>query len=342
MATTNDALIFTQRPKVWAQALAGMPRLDKAQWDLLDPVSRWLLATRASVLFMTLMSAVFAGLFALRDAQFDWLPWLCCCLGLLFAHATNNLLNDYTDSRRGIDSNNYFRRKYGVHVLEDRFMTMPEFWRCVFITGGIALAFGAYLVWLRSGIVLELLLAGVFFVIFYSWPLKHFGLGEPAVLLVWGPLMIGGSYYVTTGHWSDHVAWLSLLVALGPTTVIFGKHIDKLDADLKIKVRTLPVILGDLRARQCTIAMLLIMYLGTVLFVSLGMLHWAVMLVFANVKSARRMHAALSRPKPTVRPGSYPEKIWPLWFSARAFDHNRRFTALFVLGLCVELVLIRL
>jgi 1,4-dihydroxy-2-naphthoate octaprenyltransferase len=35
-----------------------------------------------------------------------------------------------------------------------------------------------------------------FFVLFYTWPLKYIGLGEIAVLIVWGPLMIGGGYFV--------------------------------------------------------------------------------------------------------------------------------------------------
>ena len=42
--------------------------------------------------------------------------------------------------------------------------------------------------------------------LFYTWPLKYIGLGELAVILVWGPLMIGGGYYVhhravETGTW---------------------------------------------------------------------------------------------------------------------------------------------
>ena len=45
-------------------------------------------------------------------------------------------------------------------------------------------------------------LAGLFISVFYVAPplkLKHHGLGEPGVFVVWGPLMIGGTYYVTAG-----------------------------------------------------------------------------------------------------------------------------------------------
>ena len=49
---------------------------------------------------MTFMSAALAGLFALRDGVFQFLPWLALTIGLIFAHATNNLFNDYTDFKK--------------------------------------------------------------------------------------------------------------------------------------------------------------------------------------------------------------------------------------------------
>ena len=98
------------------------------------------------------------------------------------------------------------------------------------VTGGAALAVGVYLVALQGQIVLMLLASGAFFVLFYTFPLKYIGLGEPAVLAVWGPLMVGGSYFVITGKWSNKVAVASLAYALGPTAVLFGKHTDKLES----------------------------------------------------------------------------------------------------------------
>ena len=72
---------------------------------------------------MTLTAAMLGGLLAWRADSFDLLFWSACATGLLFAHASNNLLNDYTDSRRGIDRGNYYRNQYGVHVLEDGLMS---------------------------------------------------------------------------------------------------------------------------------------------------------------------------------------------------------------------------
>jgi 1,4-dihydroxy-2-naphthoate octaprenyltransferase len=94
---------------------------------------------------------------------------------------------------------------------------------------------GLYLVWYTdfSPLTWLLLAAGAFFVLFYTWPLKYIAMGEIAVLLVWGPLMIGGGYYVLTGGWDWNVTIASIPYVLGVTTVIFGKHIDKLKVDLE-------------------------------------------------------------------------------------------------------------
>ncbi len=310
-----------------------MPKLTPDEWGQLDVVARWLIATRASVLFMTFMSAALGGLLAAAAGAFDWTLWSICCLGLVFAHATNNLLNDYTDSRRGIDRDNYYRNQYGVHVLEDGLLSPRRFWGYVGFTGGVAIALGLWLVWARSGLTLDLMLAGAFFVLFYTWPLKYYGLGEPAVLLVWGPLMVGGTYYVMAGQWSWDVTWLSLLYALGPTTVLFGKHIDKLDLDEAKKVRTLPVILGEARARSWVIAMLVLQYLGCIGLVATGRAHWVLLVVVVNLPVLWRLLHAFRSPKPATAPEGYPPQIWPLWFSALAFDHTRKFTTLFIAAL---------
>ena len=325
--------------RMWGRALNNMPKLSHPEWQTLDPIAKWLIACRASVLFMTFTAAALGGMMAWRDGLFQWQPWLASTLGLLFAHATNNLLNDYTDSRRGIDKNNYYRNQYGVHVLEDGLMSESQFWRYVAVTAGIALILGAFLVSMRGGATLNLMLAGAFFVLFYTWPLKYYGMGEPAVLLVWGPLMVGGTYYVTSSLWSWDITWLSLLFALGPTTVLFGKHTDKLTADRDKGVKTLPVILGELRSRYVVIAMLCTQYLLSIGLVVSGKFHPALLLVLLNLPNLIGVCKIYTAPKPKTRPQDYPEEVWPLWFSAHAFRHTRLFTSLFLLGVLIDCLL---
>ena len=80
-----------------------------------------------------------------------------------------------------------------------------------------ALACGVALTYLQGWLGLILLALGAFFVLFYTWPLKYIGPGELAVVIVWGPLMIGGGYYAITGVWDWNVILVSLVYALGPT-----------------------------------------------------------------------------------------------------------------------------
>ena len=61
---------------MWGRALSVMPRITKEDWDGLDIVSRWLIATRSAVIVMTFTSAAFAGVLAYKAGAFD---------GLLFA-----------------------------------------------------------------------------------------------------------------------------------------------------------------------------------------------------------------------------------------------------------------
>lgn len=324
---------------MWGKALRVIPRLSKDEWNKLDVIARWLIATRSAVLIITLLSSAIAGIFAFRDGAFDLILWLLLTVGLLLAHATNNLLNDYTDYARGVDHDNYFRAQYGPQPLVHGLMTKRELLIYAAITGLIALACGAYLVSVRGELALALLVAGAFFVLFYTWPLKYIGLGEPAVLLVWGPLMIGGGYYVITGAWSWPVALASLPYALCTTMIIFGKHIDKFDADKAKRIFTLPVLLGERNARYTTLVMMTLQYALVIYFIVIGYFSPALLIVLPALTAFVLVAAVYIKPKPERPPEKYPAFLWPQWYVIFAFVHNRRFGVLFVIGLIAEIVL---
>jgi 1,4-dihydroxy-2-naphthoate octaprenyltransferase len=324
---------------MWARAVSVIPRVTKDEWDGLDVVSRWLIATRSAVLVMTFNSAAIAGLLAARDGALSPLLWLLVTLGLLFAHATNNLINDFTDHLKGVDKDNYFRSQYGPQPLEHGLMSKQQVLIYTAVTGLIALSAGIVLVALRGDATLTLLGLGAFFVLFYTWPLKYIGMGEVAVIVVWGPLMVGGGYYVITGGVSAPVVLASLPVALAATTVLFGKHTDKLEADAAKGIRTMPVLLGERNARYATIAMLTLQYALVVGLVLHGYLSWPLLVVFVAMPWYVRALRAFSHPRPKTPPPEYPPNVWPLWYAAFAFAHTRRFGALFLLGLLVDVAI---
>ena len=328
---------------MWVKALRVIPNLDKDEWDRLDIISRWLIATRSAVLILTFISAAIAGILAVREGKFDFWLWLVMTFGLLMAHATNNLVNDLTDSWKGVDKgDDAFRSQYGPQPIEHGLMTVRQVLIYAAVTGLIALACGLFLVFYRGGLTAILLGLGVFFVLFYTWPLKHIGLGEVAVLIVWGPLMIGGGYYVITGDWSWPVVLAGMPYALGATTVIFGKHIDKIEGDKSRGLHTLPVILGEKNARYTGIGLMVMQYILVVALVITGFYTLAMLMVLLALGQLRMVVGVYRQPKPAQPPPEYPEDGWPLWFVAFAFIHNRRFGLLFILGLLIDAILVRL
>src|SRR5208337_5629637 len=130
---------------MWKRASTTLVRMDsKTEWDALDVVSKWLIATRSGVTTVTLYSCVIAGFFALRAGVFVFLPWLVMTIGLFLAHGANNLLNDYTDFSRGIDTDNYFRTQYGVHPLVQGFWGKAVQIRWFVVSGFLGLLSAAY------------------------------------------------------------------------------------------------------------------------------------------------------------------------------------------------------
>lgn len=331
---------------MWRKALNVIPEVSKAEWDELDVISKWLISTRAAVLVMTFISAALAGLFAWRDSAFAFAPWLALVLGLTLAHASNNLLNDYVDFIRGVDQKNYFRTMYGPHPLEDQLLDKRQHLAYFVVTALLALACGLYLMrhinydlqgWLLLG-------AGAFLLLFYTWPLKYIALGEVAVFLVWGPLMVGGGYYAVTGNWSMEALFAGSIYALGVTTVIFGKHIDKIVVDREKRIYTLPVLLGEKISRYAVIGMMILSYLLVAYLVGSHMFSPVILIALLALPQLRETVPAFLQPKPAERPANFPQGQggWPLFFAPLAFRYNRTFGSLFLLGLLADVILQKL
>lgn len=328
---------------MWRKALNVIPEVSKEEWDRLDVISKWLISTRAAVLIMTFISAALAGLFAFRDGAFHFLPWLALAFGLIMAHATNNIFNDFTDYVRGVDKDNYYRTMYGAQPIASGLMTKRQHLTYFAVTGLIALVAGLYLIFINASdpVIWILLALGAFFVLFYTWPLKGLGLGEVAVLVVWGPLMIGGGYYVMAHKWDWNVVTASLPYVLGVTTVIFGKHIDKLLIDKSKGIHTLPVVIGEKAARYAVLAMMILPYFFTGYLIAIRFFTPVMAIVLFALPTFLKVYPTLLKPKPAERPADFPDGQggWPLYFAPMAFWNNRSFGTLFMLGLLVDVLL---
>jgi 1,4-dihydroxy-2-naphthoate octaprenyltransferase len=305
----------------------------------LDPVSRWLVITRAGVLPMTLTAAAVAGLLAVRQPGFAAGWFALAFVGLILAHVSNNLVNDLFDTDTGLDTNDYPRALYAPHPILSGMIDRAGLVRAAVAVNVADVLILAILVAARGWVVLAFGVAGVVLNVAYTAPplrLKKRGLGELDVLLVWGPLMIAGTYYAAVGHLPWQVWLASLPYGLLCTAVLMAKHIDKLPWDEASGVRTVPVMLGEARARTLTKALMAGFYLCLAVDVAIGALPWLALAAIGGLPLLARALRALRRPRPDSPPQGFP--IWPLWFVAFVFTYTRRAGALLVAGLALAAI----
>jgi 1,4-dihydroxy-2-naphthoate octaprenyltransferase len=302
----------------------------------IDGITRWLVLTRACVQPMTLIAVFTAGLLAVRAPGFNALFFALAAIGAVLAHANNNLMNDLFDLDVGNDSAEYPRALYAPHPILSGMITRRGLITAVMVINLVDFAIMVFLVSQRGLLVVAFALAGLFISVGYTAPplrLKKRGLGEPGVFLIWGPLMIGGTYFAATGQ----VSWQSLLASIPygilVTSVLMGKHIDKLPWDAPKKVGTLPYLLGEARARRVTEVLMIAFYPVVLLLVVLGALPVPALLVLLALPRLFKVLGYYGKPKPEAPPENYP--VWPLWYVAAAFVHTRRAGGLLVLGLLV-------
>jgi 1,4-dihydroxy-2-naphthoate polyprenyltransferase len=308
-----------------------------------DVVSKWLVLTRACVQPMTLTAAAIAGLLAVHERGFNSFLYGLAAVGIVLAHASNNLMNDLFDLDAGSDTEDYPRALYAPHPVLSGMITRAGLLRAAAVVNAIDLGILVALAILRGPWVVAFALAGFVISAGYAAPplrLKKRGLGEPSVLLVWGPLMVGGTYYAAVGRLPWHIVADTIPYALLCTAVLMGKHLDKLEWDAPKHVGTLPVLLGERRARIATQTLMAGFYASVIGLVASGALSAWALVALVGITRLVPVWKVFSKPKPDGPPPEYPDyPIWPLWFTAAAFVHARRAGALFVAGLVLAAIL---
>jgi 1,4-dihydroxy-2-naphthoate octaprenyltransferase len=302
----------------------------------LDPVSRWLVLTRAAVLPMTVVAGAVAATLAVHRHGFRPGLLVLAFAGILLAHMANNLMNDLFDVEVGNDTASYPRALYAPHPVLSGMISRKRLAAAALFVNVVDLGILVTLTYFRGWPVVAFAVGGFLLSYAYTAPplrLKKRGLGEPDVFVVWGPLMVCGTYYAAVGHLPWQIWVASVPYGLLCTAVLMGKHIDKAPYDGPLGVRTLPVMLGERRARAVTRGMMASFYVVVVICVVVGALPWPALLSLLAVGKLVPVWKAFRAPKPDHPPEGFP--VWPLWFAAVAFVHTRRAGSLLVLGLII-------
>ncbi|BCO37864.1 prenyltransferase [Mycobacterium heckeshornense] len=326
-------LISRSRLKSWVYALRTT---NPPAYGPVDAITRWIVVTRAAVLPMTLFAGLVAALLAVGKPGLDW-RWLVLAItGITLAHIANNLMNDLYDTQVGTDSASYPRALYAPHPVLSGLVTRGKLLTAIVAVNLADLAILVVLTLVRGWPVIAFALTGFVLSVAYTAPplrLKKRGLGEPDVFVVWGPLMVCGTYYSAVGAVGWAVLLASLPYGLLCTTVLMGKHIDKIPYDQPLGIHTLPVLLGAARARVATLAMMVGFYVLVTVAVGVGAMPWPALLVGAALPRLVKVWPHFRRPPPEQPPADYP--VWPLWYAALAWVHVRQAGGLLVVGLAL-------
>ena len=322
--------------RLWLRAFVGFyPPHDESARSL-DPVAKFLFSARSVILVISAQAAIIAGLLAAADRRFDPLAFLLVLVGFVTAHAISNLSNDYFGYLRGHDTADSPRMRYTMHPIASGVLDARTLAVGLSILAAIGTTIVLYFWILRGPVALAFSLAGLTLLYLYDAapkPLKSLGLGEVAAFLVWGPLMIGGGYFVITGILSTNAFLVSLPYGLGVMSILVGKHIDQAGFDREHHQQTLPVLLGDRRARALNRAIIAAMYIIIAILIATGYVTPFAALAAAALPRGWKAVTILSRPRPDSPPPGYVG--WPLWYHRVCLVHNRLFGWVYIAGLAL-------
>ena len=168
--------------------------------------------------------------------------------GVIALHASVDLLNDYWDFKRGIDT----RTKRtgmsgGTGVLPEGLLKPKSVYNAgilFLVAGGLI---GGYFVVLHGVVIGVILAFAIMSIYFYSTKIVNWGLAEVFVA-VKGTLIVMGTYYIQNSELTDVVVLSGIVVGVLSSLVLFVASFPDHDADKEKGRRTLVILAGRQKA----------------------------------------------------------------------------------------------
>jgi 1,4-dihydroxy-2-naphthoate polyprenyltransferase len=178
-------------------------------------------------------------------------------LGAILIQVGTNLSNDYSDARRGADSED---RLGPVRVTAGGLVPPRQVLLATYITFGLAVGCGAYLVAVAGPELLAVGAASILAGVLYTGgprPYGYEGLGELFVFLFFGVVAVAGSYFVQVQRLPWEAFVCAVPVGLLASAILVVNNVRDLETDRRAGKRTLAVRLGRARTRKLYAAMIL-------------------------------------------------------------------------------------
>jgi 1,4-dihydroxy-2-naphthoate polyprenyltransferase len=222
----------------------------------LSTLRLWVVAARPRTLPAAVAPVLVGTALAGSEDVFRPLAFVAALLGSVFIQIGTNLSNDYSDARRGADTED---RLGPVRVTAGGLMPPRTVLVGTYVAFGVAVAAGAYLAAVAGWELLAVGTASILAGVLYTGgprPYGYEGLGELFVFLFFGVVAVVGSYYVQTEELRWEAFALSVPVGLLAAAILVVNNVRDVDTDRRAGKRTLVVKLGRERARRLYVAML--------------------------------------------------------------------------------------
>jgi 1,4-dihydroxy-2-naphthoate octaprenyltransferase len=252
----------------------------------LSPVRLWLVAARPRTLPAAVAPVLVGTSLAIGEGTFRPLAFVCALIGSVFIQIGTNLSNDYSDARRGADTED---RLGPVRVTAGGLMPPRQVLLGTWVAFGIAVAAGIYLIAIAGWELLLVGAASILAGVLYTGgprPYGYEGLGEVFVFLFFGVVAVVGSYFVQTEDLRWEAFALSVPVGLLAAAILLVNNIRDADTDRRAGKKTLAVRLGRDGARRLYVGSLAIAFISVPLIAAFGDVSWLVLLALLAVPVA--------------------------------------------------------
>ncbi len=212
-------------------------------------LSVWIDAGRPKTLPAALAPVIMGTGLAAADQSFHFLAALFAGIGALLIQIGTNYANDYYDHQKGADDDD---RLGPTRATAAGLVTAKAMKRAFLITFGLAAVFGLYLIWRGGWPIVVIGVLSILSGIAYTggpYPLGYNGLGDLFVLIFFGPVAVGGTYYVQALDINSTVLLLGLVPGLFSTAILTINNLRDIHQDKQSGKRTLAVRFGETFAR---------------------------------------------------------------------------------------------